>query len=379
MLQICKVNNHYNYKLLKSTKSYNPVIHTYFKNSNEYLNIQLTSLSQLKSIPNNITDSYLDSICKDNPLALFSECTLDSCKLNRLINPKYRRYCESIITELITTKYKDRSVLTYTSYNPGNYLQDIIILTTISKILTNCKIIVNFVNILDFNFIDHETLNNTDLILYKYKICKLLEWFSDISIELNFYKSIHDLINECFEFKLRSDLIIGIDYDIESHTSFATMAMIASNPTSYIVSLRTIDNTVYFNVCQNNNSLNILTVYYEYLDNKTELQRQQNKETILISCEEINKSINTNKFILQDGIKYYLNCPTFKNNKLYLKYCTDNYEQYIPKFNSLENDYNDKMNNEYNKSLFILDTNGFLFDLRIFLSPIKYHLTNCFL
>src|SRR6202008_2310090 len=81
--------------------------------------------------------------------------------------------------------------------------------------------------------------------LMTYRIIKFLEWFKSLglNINLNFYDSPHDLIQECItDSGYLSDITIGVDYIDqfpELIYDFQILALCTTNLDGNIISLRT--------------------------------------------------------------------------------------------------------------------------------------------
>jgi len=273
MLSFNRIENHINFKLKNPTNSYSldlckKYYNKYFlsNNINQLLQNNIISVTQLLN-DKQINYNTLEFYSKNNPLYLFSECYADNCPLNRKYNCLCRSFIERKTIEIIKNNYKKNKKITYSSYLPGYFFQDIVILTKMVDIIDkDCIITINLVgNINDYltivenkihnpnaniNIINYELYNKNSKIeewskLFTYRLIKLLEWFKGIGlkIDLNLYYDYNDFIKECNKnYKLLSDITIGIDYidDIMNGIyEFKILALCTTKHNGYIISLRT--------------------------------------------------------------------------------------------------------------------------------------------
>jgi hypothetical protein len=172
-----------------------------------------------------ITEDVLDEITKENPIALFNECSSDVCILSRH---------ETQIRQTLELLFKSPNKNpTYTTYYPGMWFQDIVY---ISKLINNgmksiklnaidnlydydeCISNVNINkhandNLVGFELNDENKRRQNYCSITTYRIIKLLELFEDYTTSITLFKNSNSYIAFCNENQAnKSDVITGIDY-----------------------------------------------------------------------------------------------------------------------------------------------------------------------
>lgn len=271
MLSCTITNNCLNVKLLKCTNSYSSDLCTKYLNkyftSNKSINDLLNlNVNMMDDFTRTNTKSYslkqLEQLSSGNPLWLFSECFACDCGLNRGKNGVFRNFMEYQFNKLVTTKYSSYDNVTYSSYYPGYYFQDIVLLTNMGCTNKRTNITVNLVGITqgyvkfvsDLNVTTLSCAEDPDIDndkqkywfqVHTYRIIKLLEWFDGIGlhVNLNIYDGMDQFIDNCrLNYDLLSDITVGIDYVDESLLAlyqFNIFALCTTRAGGHIVSLRT--------------------------------------------------------------------------------------------------------------------------------------------
>lgn len=268
-VELCLDQKSKNYDL----NFYNDFYEKYFKSPIELLKKNKIYMSDIKkNIDNTSIENVVHMITKNNPLALFSECTAEDCPLNRHNNvgKYYKSFFENkVVDEIINHNKKDN--LIYASYFPGFFFPDLMILTklrnqyktmAIHLVGTHydeyCSIIenddINLIakkGLIDNYLMDDNIQRKRYMEMTTFRFVKLIEWLEvcGCKVTIRIYRSNNAMIEECKNKASQVDVYIGVDYvDQFPNTicEFQKMAICCTKNNGIIASLRT-DGISYFN------------------------------------------------------------------------------------------------------------------------------------
>lgn len=227
--------------------------------------LKTTGVNMDDDFPNKqieMTYEMLEKISAENPLSIFSECV--TCVLNRSKNGVFRFLFELKFGQIVS-KIKSSS-LTWTSYVPGYFFQEIILLTILANRSKVSELTLNIIDdqvyefaecaqdeeknssasshLISFGFKDTRDDRRQWLNLLFYRYVKLLEWISDLGItaKLVLYRA-SDYIKLCStDRSYQSDLLTGVDYIdqfLEYKYIFKSLSLSCVKETGTVASLRT--------------------------------------------------------------------------------------------------------------------------------------------
>ena len=361
MLSIAKRDNHVEFTLKEYSDTYNPALcqkyqYDYLRSSGGVSEVLKKNAKECKKLLGKTKDLDFEKIyaaTKENPVFMITECTAEECGLNRLTRGVFREFTEKTFVDIIKDKYSDKDIIIYTSFEPGNFFQDLVLLTLISEIVKkDCTLFLNLVgdtkdfldlifnsqynpnvekNLLTTNLKDDKEGNS----LMVLRIIKLLEWFKGIhlNVYLNMYSSYTDYIDDCIADPIYySDITVGIDYIDQSPDhifKFQIMAICCTKTQGTILSLRTdglafwdSDINYHFEVYNNVDPVSSVEKYRRY---RKELAKIENKSNKCIIYQEETKE--QSKSLEVDGKTYnYTGYKIYPNGKRMAKYESPEYE-----------------------------------------------------
>lgn len=318
-----------------------------FKNDTPKLEMVNGCLQLVNQNTNKNININHDELYTKNPLWLLSECYACDCGLIRSTQPLFRNFAESKINDIVAQKYSNNNNFTYSTYYPGYFFQDVVILTEMkNKILNDAVVTVNIVGVShefvkligDRQYAGCNAHYGDDdkgkwIQMYVMRITHMLQWFKGIgmNINLNIYDNYTDYIKLCkIDNTLFSDITVGIDYvddNLIPKYLFKIFAICTTAHGGDIISLRT-DGIPFmrklqfcFEMCKNNNPnyyINMWEMHKNEIDNlKIELEKHH-----------ITESGNmNNKQIVRDGIIYNYECYMYvPNGPWILEYIDDQYK-----------------------------------------------------
>lgn len=384
------------FELLDTSSNYNPDLikqfyEKYFTNNNHAdllkLNIDIVKECEFSISKSKELDTY--GVFDDNPLALFNECFTSYCTFNRSCEDGklLRESMEKIIIDQLSNYESDE--LIYTSYMPGSYFQDIVILTQLGKLkkiknitvrfITTLKEYLSLITVPNFNpEVSKESLqvglnwidDNKDRQKWgnrnTFMIIKLYEWFNTLNlfdnIKFVFYGSHQDLIEDVMSNNIpKSDITIGIDFidEISEYfLSFWEMTCFTTKINGYISCLTSpggmMNPTIYFGFSKLiEDTQELYNKYTSHNENTKKILLKLKDHEILDKKEitENNELFPRNphkdyeKMITLNGKEYHYKSTYYvigKNEKLkepHLVYQTKEYKGIEKEIDELKNKY----------------------------------------
>lgn len=362
MLKLDNVNGCLNVKLHTHTKNYDKNMimdfynNTFLNDKNGLVNECVNTATQNA----NNNDIDFDGLYAKNPLWLLNECFACECGLTRNKNPLFRNFVEHKINNDILPKYSNKKTITYSTYHPSYFFQDVVILTEMkNKILDNCVITVNMVGntqqfvklIGDKTYVScDDNFGNDDkgkwIKMHIMRIIQMLQWFDaiDMKINLNIYDDCDNYIKLCKNDSVSfSDITVGIDYvddGLYPKYLFKIFALCVTVYGGDIISLRT-DGIPFFRkleycfeIYKNGNPLYCIDMWEQHNNEINNLQIDLDTHIITENDDEPKNQI------IKDGNIYKFTGYRFNENGRLFMYVDDLYDK-------TQSDVEDKINVMY--------------------------------
>ena len=421
MLSFSKKDNHINFRLEEPTESFSYDLCREYRNkyfgtdngisellklniltSNRVIDKKVIIQTEEEQINTKVIDYRdLEKASKTNPLFLFSECFAENCGLNRISNGIFRTFMERKTFELIEKEYIKHRKIVYTSYLPGYFFQDIVLLTGLNGIKKDgCEVIVNLIgnthdylsviqeqeknpnadkNCINYDYEDTNQDRKAWVKMFTYRLIKFLEWFGSLglNVSLNLYGNHTSFIDECItDPSLFSDITVGIDYVdefVESVYEFKMLALCTTKDNGHIISLRTDgipfmrELNYHFEIYINKSPCEHCAQYFKISLVIKKLLEQENENKIEVPMGgKMSFALDDNNKIEKNG-KIFTQASSYLNSKgAFSVYETNEYKNIHSQLEKTEWDLYDWFDKRSKQCKYIYDihgTNKFLFNI----------------